>query len=471
MSLALVRPMSAQVFDLDKDRMRIVELDGLWRFHTGDDPRWADPNFDDSSWPLLHSNQGWTSQEYKGYSGLGWYRFKVLITDNHKQLSLFVPHMTTSYEVFTNGRRIAAVGGMPPNQKVLEPIRRVHPIPADVTGTGKSILFAIRVWHWPLWANYYGGGPGLAPFVGETDRVEDEKEAWQFEDVWRGISGNILLLINLLAGTASMILFWSRRTDREYLWFGASELFQAAELIRIDYSRFNDTGFLTTHLMGNFFQLAGLLCLLLFLVALLRARRDAIYWAAIAVIMISFLLTFPMVTGRISAPGIWVVWALTYLPTYSCILVVLIRLVRRGILDSRLMLAPVTLCLIAYSLSASISAVASLGIAGLTFADFNRFRELANWPFPFSVVDVTNMFMQLSILAILLRRFVRIRRDEQRMTTELESARAWPQYQLPPRIVRLAQIGSLRRGMMRMILPTCVGGRISTEQVGAYPLP
>jgi hypothetical protein len=28
-------------------------LDGAWRFHTGDDPRWADPNADDSSWRQL----------------------------------------------------------------------------------------------------------------------------------------------------------------------------------------------------------------------------------------------------------------------------------------------------------------------------------------------------------------------------------------------------------------------------------
>ena len=25
-------------------------LDGSWRFHTGDDPRWADANADDSGW-------------------------------------------------------------------------------------------------------------------------------------------------------------------------------------------------------------------------------------------------------------------------------------------------------------------------------------------------------------------------------------------------------------------------------------
>jgi hypothetical protein len=28
-------------------------LTGPWKFHIGDDPRWADPKFDDSSWARL----------------------------------------------------------------------------------------------------------------------------------------------------------------------------------------------------------------------------------------------------------------------------------------------------------------------------------------------------------------------------------------------------------------------------------
>ena len=94
---------------------------------------------------------------------MAWYRFKVLIKvlipDDHKQLSLLVPHMTTSYEVFANGKLIAAVGGMPPNPKIVDPIIRVHPIPTDAIGTARSVSVAIRVWHWPYWAGFYGGGP------------------------------------------------------------------------------------------------------------------------------------------------------------------------------------------------------------------------------------------------------------------------------------------------------------------------
>ena len=31
----------------------IVPLTGPWKFHVGDDPRWADPHFDDSQWETV----------------------------------------------------------------------------------------------------------------------------------------------------------------------------------------------------------------------------------------------------------------------------------------------------------------------------------------------------------------------------------------------------------------------------------
>lgn len=45
-----------QVFGLEKNPVPMAELNGLMRFHTGDDPRWADPPFDDSHWPLIRSD-------------------------------------------------------------------------------------------------------------------------------------------------------------------------------------------------------------------------------------------------------------------------------------------------------------------------------------------------------------------------------------------------------------------------------
>ena len=60
-------------------------LDGAWRFHTGDDPRWADANTDDNGWetidltavPGSHDGDvglpdyvgGWMAHGHPGYHG------------------------------------------------------------------------------------------------------------------------------------------------------------------------------------------------------------------------------------------------------------------------------------------------------------------------------------------------------------------------------------------------------------------
>ena len=56
-----------QSFEIKDDNLRVASLDGLWRFHTGDNPAWASPSFDDSKWSLLRSDKSWSSQGYKGY--------------------------------------------------------------------------------------------------------------------------------------------------------------------------------------------------------------------------------------------------------------------------------------------------------------------------------------------------------------------------------------------------------------------
>jgi len=152
----------AQVVDFDSERLPVVEIHNLWRFHTGDDPRWADPNFDDSGWPLLRPDESWSDQGYKGYGGMAWYRFKLLVPLKHQQLAIYFPALVTSFQVFVNGRLIGQEGGLPPHESVIEGGSPLYVIPGD-TVNNSSISIAIRVWDWPYWAAVFGGG-----FLGGT---------------------------------------------------------------------------------------------------------------------------------------------------------------------------------------------------------------------------------------------------------------------------------------------------------------
>src|SRR5580698_2541061 len=91
LTLALTLSAAAQTFDLDKNRPPVVSLNGLWRFHTGDNPAWADPKFDDSGWSLLHPDRSWAEQGYQGYKGFAWYRFQLLIPSKLTDISINPP--------------------------------------------------------------------------------------------------------------------------------------------------------------------------------------------------------------------------------------------------------------------------------------------------------------------------------------------------------------------------------------------
>jgi hypothetical protein len=73
----------------------VVSLYGPWRFHVGDNPQWAEPNFDDSQWetvdltptpqatlpgvPIPGFVSGWTARGHPGYAGYTWYRIRARI--------------------------------------------------------------------------------------------------------------------------------------------------------------------------------------------------------------------------------------------------------------------------------------------------------------------------------------------------------------------------------------------------------
>jgi hypothetical protein len=144
----------AAAFSLITDREPVISLDGLWRFHPGDDPRWASQDLDDSAWPLLRSDKPWTEQGYPHLDGFAWYRFTVEPPSPAMPLAIILPSILTDYELFENGQKIGGFGHMPPhgtlrfNQTAL-----YHLAPAQ---KGAPLQMAIRVWHHPtllrIWA-------------------------------------------------------------------------------------------------------------------------------------------------------------------------------------------------------------------------------------------------------------------------------------------------------------------------------
>ncbi len=224
----------------------IIQLDGPWRFQIGDDPRWADPNFDDSSWPTATLGKTLADQGFESYAGYGWYRLRVQAQQFHlggpegnSPVHLLVTsHSVGQLAVYINGAEVGHTCGMTDKPSMYESPPFEVTIPQDVKGD--TIVLAIRSW----------AAPGVPITHGLLERIE----AGTHDDIADRLTLAVarkwyqqiiaeLVLSFLFLGVAVLgaILYMAQRHHSEYLWLalmclavavtGAIELFHWLALI------------------------------------------------------------------------------------------------------------------------------------------------------------------------------------------------------------------------------------------------
>jgi sigma-B regulation protein RsbU (phosphoserine phosphatase) len=425
------------IFDYARDRDPMISLNGVWRFHPGDDPDgklgWAKPDFDDSSWPLLRSNAGWGEQGYRGYTGFAWYRFKVLLPNEHRTWAISLPRLLTSYQVFADDRLVGQFGGLPPHAEYLAGFDQLFVLPPDLPSPGHAVTFAIRVWQRPGVPRGVSGGPTATTRVGELEALKTQQTYDAWGRFWAGSSGNVLMLLNLLAAFAGLFLFWMRPQDREYLWFGIYEALTGLDHLILDYYHFHPVPGWILSLLDYAFSGASWLFFLLFVFALLNGRRNWLFWAAVATVVVTGLAQTALMMNWIPLLQFDLIWALALVPYFCCILALLYQKAARGVGEARLMLVPVALCYVCWLARILLGGFAVSGHDWIVRV-FHWFFEVSRRPFPISVNDLADLLMLIAVVAVLPLRFARSRRDEERLAGEMASARAVQQVLIPNEI-------------------------------------
>jgi len=193
-------------------------LGGSWRFHPGDDLRWADPKTDDGRWQQIRLVSrasshdldvglpgylaGWRARGHPGLAGYGWYRRHVQLPPDH-ELSLLGPTMVDDgYEMFWDGQRIGGSGTLGQRRKITGVRPFVTSLP--LAGNTHSGLLAVRTFMQP-WAgrDTQSGGLRSAPTLATASFGKQLHRAqW-----WRTIAGYIVevalpVMMFVLAGIA-----------------------------------------------------------------------------------------------------------------------------------------------------------------------------------------------------------------------------------------------------------------------------
>jgi hypothetical protein len=222
----------------------VAALNGPWKFHTGDDSRWADPNFDDSSWetidltppPGAHDSDvglsgyvpGWAARGHRGYWGYAWYRMRVRVdAPAGDTLALAGPAAVDSaYQIFFSGILLGGsgkfTGSTPTVYSIQSKMFLLPQLHGVVSNSGGDLdVIAFRVWMGPWAIGPDGGGIHIAPALGETSCIRARYQLQWLETV-KGYVVEIveaLLFLMLAAMACSLISF--DRGNPAYLWLAA----------------------------------------------------------------------------------------------------------------------------------------------------------------------------------------------------------------------------------------------------------
>ena len=146
-----------------------VNLEGEWKFSTGDNLSWAKDDLDDKNWSNIIVPGFWESQGFREYDGYAWYRKKVFIPSSlkDKKLVLVLGRIDDADQTFLNGKQIGNIGDfnlLPENFNQNAQYRelRGYYIPKNIIRFDQENVIAIRVYDGFKDGGIYEGPIGIA---------------------------------------------------------------------------------------------------------------------------------------------------------------------------------------------------------------------------------------------------------------------------------------------------------------------
>jgi Stage II sporulation protein E (SpoIIE) len=200
-------------------------LGGQWQFHTGDNPGWAAPDFDDSAWEPIGVDKSWGAQSHFGYTGSAWYRRHITfdpVAGANTDLGLFLPPIDDAYELYWNGRLIGQSGKLPPNPAWYF----YSPYQTFNLDRPQSGVLALRVWKAPYVSYDSGvlGGLSEAPLVGSSDAIAAYKVGLDHRWLKSRQYDFALDLLYALVALLSLLAWLRNRNQKILFWVAVYSL-------------------------------------------------------------------------------------------------------------------------------------------------------------------------------------------------------------------------------------------------------
>ena len=246
--------LSAPAFSLD----RVSEPAGPWRYSIGDDPAWADPSLDDSSWQEAEVPGRIPLEKGGQYF---WLRATVVpgqgLADG--QVWFETGKATCAIELYVDGVMVGTRGAMPPGYYSRPQQNSAFLIPANFLEDGSAVI-ALRA--------YYTGSESFLPgfFLANPARADFVLSVQNLINMRLYV---IMAMICLFLGTYFIAQFVSRPEDRASLFYALSLIFISVYFYDMGSERFVIGGQFQ-RAVGRASLSASLGCLMLFFMKFFR---------------------------------------------------------------------------------------------------------------------------------------------------------------------------------------------------------
>ncbi|HKF49084.1 MAG TPA: SpoIIE family protein phosphatase [Terracidiphilus sp.] len=409
----------------------VVVLDGPWRFANGDDPRWADPAFDDSAWATVDIGKALSDQEIDTYSGFAWYRLRLDpqqmaaisgIGANSTPELLVTGYSMGQLDVYVNGVEAGHTKGMTDSPRMYES----PPFAVPLSGVNLSapVALEIRAWAGPDVKIQHGLLAKVE--LGSTSDINDRlamAAARQWND--HAIAPMVVSFLFLCVALLGLALYLAQRHHAEYLWLCLLCL--------------------TVSIRGVFDVLYGLAQIPLSVYDPLTAFSGRVFMAVTVEFVLRFteekskrpvrifqvcVLLLPFVY-LIQLEQIYAILSVTAEIVFCALVCVLLfRAWRAGRPDAGVMLLPFFLAATADSANSVLDYAGYRHWLPMSLTD-HRFHF---GPIEFDIGTIAYAVFLISLMAVILYRFVRVSQEEQKSTAEIAAARSVQAMLIPTKL-------------------------------------
>ena len=416
---ASVLPVTAQTFDASSAGGPVT-ISASWRFSPGDDSRWANPDFDDSQWSLLRMDTVWSKQGYKGLSGYAWYRIKLKLPASHEPLALGLDRAGSATEVYADGQLIGVLGRMRPIPDWLNrPTATIDVVRLPQSANGRNVEVALRVWESPRAATSSDAGLAALPRLGTAQAMQALNSLTYDQFLMANLPVLLINIVAVVIGLFSLGLFVMRSHAKEYAWAGFYLLFSAMLSWFLIYRQIEQLPMVPSVLSHQSMKVFVMVCWLFFVWGFVRARPDRLFSTGIVLALLFPVPVILVTLGITTVSDSYIAYALLTLSLGIMIFVRLVRLSAQGNRDAQLFLVPFLLASVMDSVRFARGALYYAGWfrtgTGLELYSGDRFT--VTWD------ELSTLLSYLAIGVVLVLRFTRSAQQEQRLTTEMESAK------------------------------------------------